>query len=75
MNPRYHPLTNPGMALTSAVPNVDVIITGGEIKEVRVLALLQRRTDDGKRAYRDACRCPSWEYPLVELVWQTPIAT
>ncbi|EGV28461.1 ATP-dependent DNA helicase, RecQ family [Thiorhodococcus drewsii AZ1] len=40
-----------------------------EIKEVRVLALLQRRTDDGKREYRDACRCQSWEYPLIELVW------
>jgi len=44
----------------------------GEIEEVRVLALLQRRTDDGKREYRDACRCQSWEYPLVELVLRTP---
>ncbi len=35
----------------------------------RVVAMVQRRRDDGDVAYRDRCRCEAWEVPLVELVW------
>jgi ATP-dependent DNA helicase RecQ len=39
------------------------------IESARILAMLRRRRTDGDPAYRDAYRCETWEYPLVELVW------
>ncbi|WP_043756020.1 RecQ family ATP-dependent DNA helicase [Imhoffiella purpurea] len=43
-----------------------------DIEEIRILALLRRHADDGKAEYRNAYRCRTWEYPLVEMVWQMP---
>ena len=40
-----------------------------QIVEVRLVAILSRRREDGNPGYRDQYRCPTWEVPLVELVW------
>ena len=39
------------------------------VVEVRLVAILRRRREDGSQEYRDQYRCALWEVPLVELVW------
>jgi hypothetical protein len=39
------------------------------VRQVRVVALVQRRQADEQAEFRQRCRCDRWEIPLAEVIW------
>jgi hypothetical protein len=39
------------------------------VRQVRGVALVQRRQADEQAEFRQRCRCDRWEVPLAEVVW------
>lgn len=45
----------------------------GQIESIKVLAIVERRTDDSKNPdYKNLLQVESWEVPVLEVVWSVP---
>lgn len=42
------------------------------VESVRVLAMVERRSEDATGEYRDRLRCERWEVPVAEVVYRSP---
>jgi ATP-dependent DNA helicase RecQ len=43
------------------------------IKTVRILAMVRREQTDETEEFQSSCRCPRWEVPWLEVIWEPPL--